>query len=164
MVGLAYLLLAISDAVFKVDFRLWVVALKLMSPLQFQIFLAYLLPFTFFFLVSSTAINGQMRQTNADGSPVPLGRAMLVNAVLLSAGIVIMLLIQYIPLMGGGPLPLAEPLLTIVGIQFVVLLAIVGLISTYFFRKTGRIYVGAFICALFITWYIVAGQAIQFAF
>ncbi|MBZ0283100.1 MAG: alpha/beta fold hydrolase [Anaerolineae bacterium] len=164
VVGLAYLLLAISDALFKVDFRLWVLAVKLMSPLQFQIFLAYLIPFTFFLLVSSAAINGQMRQTNADGSPVPLRRALLVNAALMAVGIVIMLLIQYIPLMGGGPLPLGEPLLTIVGIQFVPLLAIIGLISTYFFRKTGRIYVGAFICALFITWYIVAGQAIQFAF
>jgi len=157
VVGFGYLLLLASDAVFQTDFRLWVLALKPMSFLQFHIFLAYLIPFAFFFLVSATILNGQLRQQ------VSLGRAMLINAALLAGGIVMMLLIQYIPLMGGSPLPLSEPLLTIVAIQFVPLLIIVGLIQTYFFRKTGRIYLGAFVCALFITWYIVAGQAIQFA-
>ncbi|MBI5666996.1 MAG: alpha/beta fold hydrolase [Chloroflexi bacterium] len=161
---LTYLLVAFSDWFFKTDFRLWVLALKPMSRLHFQIFLAYLIPFTLFFLVASLAINGQMRRTNPDGTPVPLGRAMLINVVLMTLGIVILLLIQYLPLMSGRPLPLGEPLLTIVAIQFVPLLAIVALILTYFFRKTGHIYVGAFICGLFVTWYIVAGQAIQFAF
>jgi pimeloyl-ACP methyl ester carboxylesterase len=159
-----YLLLDLSDWLFKTDFRLWVLALKPMNFLQFHIMLAYLIPFAFFFLVSSTVLNGEMREVQADGSPVSTRRAMLVNAALLSLGIIIMLLIQYIPLLGGNPLPLNESLLTIVGIQFVPLLIIVGLISTYFFRKTGHIYLGAFICAMFITWYIVAGQAIQFAF
>lgn len=156
--GIGYLLLAVSDWVFKTDFRLWVLALKPMNFLQFHITLAYLIPFAFFFLVSSVAINGQLRQE------VTLRRAMLTNAALLAGGIFIMLLIQYIPLMGGSPLPLGESLLTIVGIQFVPLLIIVALIETYFFRKTGHIYTGAFVCAIFIAWYIVAGQAIQFAF
>ena len=159
-----YLLLAISDWAFKTDFRLWVVALKPMSFLHFQMFLAYLIPFTFFFLVSGTALNSQLRQARADGSPLPLWRAMLTNAVVLVLGLFVMLLIQYIPLMTGGTMPLAEPLLTIVAYQYVVLLAISALIQTFFFRLTGRVYVGAFICALFITWYIVAGQATQFAF
>ncbi len=161
---LAYLLVAISDWAFKTDFRLWVLALKPMSRLHFQIFLAYLIPFTLFFLVASLAINGQLRQTRPDGTPIGLGRAMLINVRLMMLGIVVLLLIQYLPLMAGSPLPLGEPLLTIVAIQFVPLLTIAALILTYFFRKTGHIYVGAFICGLFITWYIVAGQAIQFAF
>lgn len=161
---LAYLLVAISDWAFKTDFRLWVLALKPMNRLHFQIFLAYLIPFTLFFLVASLAINGQLRRTHPDGTPISLGRAMLINVALMILGIVILLLVQYIPLMSGNPLPLGEPLLTIVAIQFVPLLAIVALILTYFFRKTGHIYVGAFVSAIFITWYIVAGQAIQFAF
>ncbi|MFN8376429.1 MAG: alpha/beta hydrolase, partial [Anaerolineae bacterium] len=158
-----YMLLAISDWMFKIDFRLWVVALKPMNFLQFHIALAYLLPFAFFFLVASTAINSQLRQVNADGTAVPLWRAMLINAALMAGGILVMLIFQYAGLMSGNPLPLGESLLTIVAIQFVPLLAIVAFILTYFFRKTGNIYTGAFICALFITWYIVAGQAIQFA-
>lgn len=159
-----YLLLLLAGAVFKIDFRLWVLALKPMSPLHFQIFLAYLIPFAFFFLVSSTVLNGQLRRLRADGSPMSLGWTMALNGVLLALGIFLMLLLQYIPLMTGSPLPLREPLLTIVAFQFVPLLFIVGLLETYFFHKTGRIYVGAFVCALFVTWYIVAGQAIQYAF
>ncbi len=158
-----YLLLVISDLVFKTDFRFWVVALKLMNALQFRIFLSYLIPFTIYFLIASMVINSQLRQIQADGSPVSLTRAMLINAALMVGGILIMLLIQYAGLMSGNPLPLAEPLLTIIAIQFVPLLIIIAFILTYFFRLTGHIYVGAFICALFVTWYIVAGQAIQVA-
>ncbi len=158
-----YMLLSISDWMFKTDFRLWVVALKPMNFLQFHIFLAYLIPYAIYFLIASLVINSQMRQVKADGSPIGLGRAILTNIVLMIGGIVILLLIQYIPLFAGNPLPLSESLLTIVAIQFVPILAIVAAILTYFFRKTGHIYLGAFICALLITWYIVAGQAIQFA-
>ncbi len=158
-----YMLLSISDWMFKTDFRLWVVALKPMNFLQFHIFLAYLIPFTFYFIIAGVALNSQLRQAKADGSPIGLGRALLTNVILMIAGLVLLLLIQYIPLMAGNPLPLSESLLTIVAIQFVPILAIVALILTYFYRKTGHVYLGAFICALFVTWYIVAGQAIQFA-
>lgn len=154
-----YVLLVLSDTLFETDFRLWVLAFKPMSGFQFQMSLAYLLPFAFFFLISGTALNGQLRRP-----ALTLGRAMLLNAALLSLGIILMLLIQYIPLMFGGVLPLGESLLTIVGIQFVPLLILVGCIQTYFFHKTGRVYTGAFLSALFITIYIVAGQAVQFAF
>lgn len=163
VIALAMVVVATVDWVFETDFRLWVLALKPMNFLQFHIMLAYLIPFAFFFVVSSVVLQGQMRRVNADGSPIGLGRAIVVNAALLALPIVVMLLIQYIPLMSGNVLPLGEPLLTIVGIQFVPLLIIVAAISTYFYRKTGTVWTGAFINALFITWYIVAGQAIQFA-
>lgn len=159
-----HLILSIAEWWLKVDFRFWVLALKPMSFLRFQIFLGYLIPFTFFFLVLSTALHGQLR---VNGS---VGREMVINAVMLALGFVILLLFQYIPFFGGGTLALAawgigggEPLLTIIAIQVVPLMIIIGLISTFFYHKTGKIYVGAFLNALFITWYIVAGQAIHFA-
>ncbi len=156
----AYLLLAVSDLVFKTDFRFWVVAVKLMSSLQFRIFLGYLPFFTLFFLILGVALHGQLRETDS----VPMWREMLGNVGLLVLGFIAMLLIQYIPLMSGSPLPLAQPLLTIVAFQFVPLLTIVGITMTYFFRKTGTVYAGAFISAIFITWVIVAGQATHYAF
>lgn len=160
----AYMLLMLADWIFKIDFRLWVLAFKLMSARHFGIMLAYLPFFGFFFLVLSTALMGQMRRFDAMGTPIPLGRAMLINVVLLVVGFVGLLLIQYVPLLTGGVMPLAEPLLTIVAFQFIPIMAIVALILTYFAHKTGRIYVGAFLCAMLVTWYIVAGQAIHFAF
>ena len=39
-------------SLFKIDFRFWIVALKLMSAKQFLIFLIYLVPFTAFFVVA----------------------------------------------------------------------------------------------------------------
>ncbi len=80
----------------------------------------------------------------------------------MAGGFVLLILVQYIPLLTGGIMPLAEPLLSIVAFQIVPLLTMVALISTFFFKMTGRIYVGAFINALFITWIIVAGQATQY--
>jgi pimeloyl-ACP methyl ester carboxylesterase len=160
----AYLMLLISDALYKTDFRLWVLAIKPMSSLQFQMTLAYLIPFAFYFLVISIVLNGELGQVKPDGSPVSLRRALLVNVVLMIGGIVLLLLLQYIPLMAGSPLPIDESLLTIVAFQFVPLLTIVALVSTYFFRKTGHIYVGAFLNAMLITWIIVAAQATHFAF
>ena len=59
----------------------------------------------------------------------------------------------------GTPLPLGQPLLTIVAIQFVAILTIVTAVSTYFFRKTGQVWTGAFVNALFVTITLVAGTA-----
>lgn len=159
-----YAILSLSDYLFKVDYRFWVVALKQMSPIHLRAFPFYLIPFTFFFLVIGTALHGQMRRTTPEGQPLPLWKAMLINIGLLITGIVALLLIQYISLFARGMLVFNEPLLTIVAIQFVPILAIVALISTYFFRKTGSIYLGAFLNGLFVTWYIVAGQAVHYAF
>ncbi len=157
---IGYLLLALMDFFFKIDFRFWMVGFKLMSPLQFRIFLGYLIPFTIFFLVLATALHGQLRL----GDTVPLWKAMLVNVALLITGFILLMLVQYIPLFSGGTMTFNEPLLTIVAYQFIALLAIVALISTFFFRRTGHIYVGAFLCAILVTWYIVAGQATHYAF
>ena len=136
-----------------------------MSLLQFRIFLGYLLPFVFYFLVLGLGLHIQMRRQAAEAQPMSQRREMLTNVLLMVTGIVVLLLVQYIPLMLGGTLTLpAESLLTIVAIQLVPILAIVTIISTYFYRKTGNIWTGAFLNALFVTWYIVAGQATHFGF
>ena len=158
-----YTLLVISDFAFKTDFRFWVVAVKVPSPLQFRIFLSYLIPFIIYFLVVAMALHGQMRGSGAKSGRPSLARAMFVNVVLMIGGIVLLLLYQYIPLLLGGTLgnP-AEPLWSIIAYQFVALLAIAALVSTYFFYKTGHIYVGAFLNALLITQIIVAGTATHY--
>src|ERR1700682_130003 len=47
-----YAALWLADLAFKIDFRFWIVALKLMSAKQFLIFLIYLVPFTAFFVIA----------------------------------------------------------------------------------------------------------------
>lgn len=152
-----YTLLALCDGLFNTDFRFWVVALKLLSILQFRIFLNYLLPFTLFFVMVGVVLNGQLR---GSGDAPLSGRVVWRNALV--AGIALLLVVQYVPLFCGALLPLGEPLLTIVAHQFVVVLPLIALVSTYFFGRTGLVYPGAFISALFVTWLIVASQATQF--
>ena len=158
LAGLLYALLLASHALFQTDFRFWVVALKPMGELHARIFCRYLVPFAAFFLVTALALHAQLR---------PRGRGLLVetatNVTLLCGGIVALLLVQYVPLLSGEALPFGEPLLTVVAIQFVPLLAVVAVVSTYLFRRTGCIYTGAVFNALFVTGYIVAGQATHVA-
>ncbi len=161
----AYILLALSDFLFKTDFRFYVMAVKLLSPLQARIALVYAIPLLAFFLMSGVLLNGQLRLARKDGRDVSLGTAMLVNVVQMILGFIILLVVQYIPLYAGGTLAnAAEPLFTIVAYQYLPLLTIAALVSTFFFRKTGRVYVGAFLNAMLIAWIIVAGTAIHFPF
>ncbi len=41
------------------------------------------------------------------------------------------------------------------------LIPVLGYISTYFYRRTGKVYVGAFINTFFIAWYLVAANTVQ---
>jgi pimeloyl-ACP methyl ester carboxylesterase len=151
-------LLGAVDYFFKTDFRLWILALKPLSAPQLAIALRYVLPLFGFFLVSAVVLHGQMRLVG----PKPVVRY-LANAMLLAGGFAVFLVIQYVPLLAGGTLfSPDEPLNVIVAIQFLPLLIVVSLVSTWFFEKTGRVWTGAFINAMFVTWYIVAGQATQF--
>ncbi len=158
VLGAGALALGIADYLFKIDFRFWVVALKPMSPLQFRIFLAYALPFIAFFFVTSLAWNGELRPSGGKGLSTYFF-AMFTAA----GGFLVFLLIQYIPLLSGGTLFTAsEPLNVIVAIQFLPLMIVAAINSTWFYEKTGRIWAGAFVNGLFVAWYIVAGQATQF--
>lgn len=158
-VGAAYLLLVISDWLFKSDFRLYVLQLQLLSGSKFATYLAYLIPFTVFFVMLALAMHSGQRWTGRKSS---VRSEMIANAIVLPIGIVVLLAICYIPLLAGGTLAFPnEPLLTIVAYPFIPMLAIVGLLSTYFYHKTGTIYVGAFAAALLVTWNIVGGTATQ---
>ena len=140
-----------------VDFRFWVVGLKAMSAMQAGLFLIYLLPFTAFFLVQSASLHNQVQCY-----PNHPGPAMWCNGLVLSSGFVGLLLLQYTPLLLGGTLFFAsQPLLSIVAFQFVPVLLLAGLMSTYCYHKTGSIYLGALLNGLLVTWYLVAGTATQ---
>src|SRR3954454_4981506 len=51
-VAIGYAALWLADLAFKIDFRFWIVALKLMSAKQALIFLIYLVPVTAFFIIA----------------------------------------------------------------------------------------------------------------
>ena len=71
-VAVGYVALALADLVFKIDFRFWVVALKLMDAKQWLIFLIYLVPFIIFFVVALRALRQNFLQ-----KPIGAGTAYL---------------------------------------------------------------------------------------
>lgn len=162
---IGYAALWLADLVFKIDFRFWIVALKLMSAKQFLIFLIYLVPFTAFFVVALHVLH---RNFSTMGSG--RGALYLTNVLALTLGFIVLLVLQYGTLWLTGKLfnPLPDPgfvpLSTIVAIQFVPLLAICAVVATFTWRRTGSSLPGALICGLFVTWYVVAGTATQAAF
>ncbi len=161
----AYITLAFSDWAFTSDYRLWIFAIKPMTILHFRIFLCYLVPFIIYFMVIGLCLHGQLRRAGAGGGNLKLWQETLINIFLLLAAYIICEAIQYGPLFAGGALAVPDAaLFGIVLFQFFPIFIIVGLLSTYFFRKTGHIYTGAFLSAMLITWLVVAGQATHYAF
>jgi hypothetical protein len=164
-VVVGYAALWLADLAFKIDFRFWIVALKLMSAKQFLMFLIYLIPFTAFFVIALHVLH---RNFSTLGAPRPA--LYLTNILALTLGFIVLLVLQYGTLWLTGKLfnPLPDPgfvpLSTIVAIQFVPLLAICAVVATFTWRRTGSSLPGALICGLFVTWYIVAGTATQAAF
>jgi pimeloyl-ACP methyl ester carboxylesterase len=154
IVGGFVLLLAAVGYLFDTDFRFWVFAMKLPTPTQFRIALVYLVPLTIFFLALELLLHGQLR--TGDRS---FRQTLAHNWVAVVGGFVLLLIVQYVPLLAGTPAPFGQPLLTIVAFQFVALLSIVVGVSTYFFRRTGRVWVGAFVNSLLVTLVLVAGTA-----
>lgn len=156
-----YALLAMSDWLFKTDFRFYVVQLHLMDAAHLRVFLTYLIPFTAFMLTLSLLLHGQLRLT---GRPMTLRRELTINALIGGVGLLVLILVDYLPLLTGHTLWVStQPLLVIVAYQFVPLLAVVAMVSTYLFHKTGTIYAGAFLNGIWITWQITAGTANQYA-
>jgi pimeloyl-ACP methyl ester carboxylesterase len=160
-----YMALWLSDLAFKIDFRFWIVALKLMSAKQFLIFLIYLIPFTAFFVVALHVLHRNFSTVGAGR-----GALYLTNILAMTLGFIVLVGLQYGTLWLSGKLfnpvpdPGFVPLSTIVAIQFVPLLAICAAIATFTWRRTGSSLPGALICGLFVTWYVVAGTATQVAF
>ena len=160
-----YAALWFADLVFKIDFRFWIVALKLMNAKQFLIFLIYLVPITAFFVIALKLLHRNFSTQGAARAAL-----YLTNILALTLGFIVLVGLQYLTLWLTGKFvnPLADPafvpLSTIIAIQFIPLLVIVGIISTFTWRRTGSSLPGALICGLFVTWYVVAGTATQAAF
>jgi len=159
-----YLALVLSAWLFTVDFRFWVFAVKPMSTIHLRSFVSYLIPFILFFIAIGTVLHGQLRPTRRKGNELNLGSEMATNVALLVLGFVGLLLYQYIPLLMGGTLSIrGEILFSILAIQILPILTIAALAYTYFYRKTGHIYAGAFLSALLVTWILVASQVTNIA-
>ena len=116
--------------------------------------LAYLPLWTVFFVVALRGLHGRLAVAGE-------GRwsHYFAGMAAMSLGFAVLLAIQYGALFLTGRLAMAEPLNTIIAIQFVPLMALVGVITVFTWRRTGSHLPGALICALLLAWYVSAGTA-----
>jgi hypothetical protein len=162
LVVLMLYLVALLVATVGVDFRFWVVAMKVMSSTQAGMFVIYLVPFTAFFIVQSASLHAQLQLGWGSPGASQRRRTSWYNGLVLSVGFVGLLVLQYVPLLLGGTLLIdSQPLLSIVAFQFVPVMLLVGMISSHCYHRTGSVYLGACINGLWVTWYLVAGTATQ---
>ena len=86
------------------------------------------------------------------------------HALGLAGGFAVFLAAEYGALFANGLLLNPEqPLNTVIAIQFLPLMATVGVISAFTFKRTNSALPGALICGLVVTWYMVAGTATHWA-
>ena len=158
-VAAGYVALVVADALFKVDFRFWVVGLKPLSPERAAQLPAYLLLWTVFFLLAMRAFCARI-PVRGESWLAALGWAKAAMA----GGFLALVAWQYGVLFRTGLLATpTEPLNVVIAIQFVPLLAFVGVVGAWTYRRTNSYVPGALICALFISWYVTAGTANHWA-
>ena len=117
--------------------------------------LTYLPLWTVFFLIAIRALNLNLA-VRGEGWIMQLGWAKIAMAL----GFMVLVVWEYATLLTTGFLGTPkEPLNTIVAIQFVPLLAVIGVIGAHTYRRTNGYVSGAVICALLISWYVSSGTA-----
>jgi hypothetical protein len=157
-VAVGYLSLVVVDALFKVDFRFWVLGLKPLDGRHALMAIPYFILWAPAMLVSVRAISSNLA-VKGEGYWVQLSLWKIAMAL----GFAVLLIWEYATLFTTGFLGTpSEPLNTIVAIQFVPLLAVIGVIAALTYRRTNSYVPGALICAALLAWYVTGGTATHY--
>lgn len=153
--AVAYGSLALVDHLFKVDYRFWVLGLKPLDATRAMQLPGYLILWSMFFLVAMRAFAASI-PVKGEG----LLAALAWGKIAMALGFAVLVIREYVTLFSTGLLATpTEPLNVIVAIQFVPLLAVIGIIGAWTYRRTNSYVPGALICALLISWYVTSGTA-----
>lgn len=154
--GIGYYVLILLFRWLLVDFSVFEVAFRLLTPERSLIVLRYLVPFIFSYIILGANLHGLMRPKDGSKS---LGREILINILLLAPWFLLWFPLYFGPKYAGGPGFMASGQRIEDWIwAFPPMLTMVAAISTYFYHKTGRVYVGAFLNAILVAWSLVAGN------
>jgi hypothetical protein len=163
--GAAYLAEHTLEASFIVDYRFIFPFASDLTPHRAAMFFLYLPFFLVGFLQTGVFLHGQIRRRPRASVLGTFASWSLWNALALIAPLVILLLVQYVPLLTTGFIPFVGPggmlanfTMTLFHVMGILLLTVP--ISTWFHLRTGTIYVGAVLNALLVTWMLVSSQVI----
>lgn len=167
LAGSLYVYVTASGYAFSLDFRfIW----PLLKPFTWERFLQFLLYLPFyliFFLINGGAkLYGQLRQKELKSPAATQIVWWLKGSLVMIGGLLLVCLVEYIPFLAGiGPGmdilfsstfggPFISFLIVIIP-QFILFFYL----STYAFRKTGRVYVGSILLAILAAWAVTAGSS-----
>jgi hypothetical protein len=159
--GWMYLLVSIFQSAFLIEFRVFWAFDKLFTLERFVQFLMYLPMFIPFFLINGgILLFGQIRQKEAGSSFKTYFTwwSKIMYATLF--GLIIVILVQYLGVtVSNYPyegLPNA-PIMYIQLMSAIPFYALLYFVMIFFFRKTGKIYLGAFFGAIITVWFLAVG-------
>jgi dienelactone hydrolase len=165
LVGVAYLVEWLVEAIFIVDYRFIFPFASDLTPYRALMFLLYF-PFLLLgFLFLSLFLYGQFRQPRKDSWLKTFASWSVSNVLVMIVPLILFLMVQYVPLLTAGIVPFVGPggslasftmnLFHIIGVLILVIP-----ISTWFFQLTGKIYLGAFVNAGLVAWMFTSSQVI----
>jgi len=158
IIASTYLLVAIVYNVFQVDLRMWNEGLRLMTLRRVGYAFQYVIPFMLAYLAIAANLHGLLRPKEGKAS---FGKELLSNILIMSPWYYIWMIwwgpFAYLKTHPAGP-PFAGGFMHHWFFAFVPVMLMWTVISTYFYRKTGKVYVGAFLNAFFVCWVILAEQ------
>ncbi len=161
----AYLIEHTLESIFIVDFRFIFPFASDLTAYRTKLWFTYF-PFLLVgFLLTGVFLHGQLRRPQKSAWLKTFISGSVSNVLVLTLPLVLLLAVQYVPLFSIGMIPLVGPggmliafthnLFHIIGVLIMIIP-----ISTWFYQLTGRIYLGAVLCAALVTWMFVSSQVI----
>ncbi|MHA1489682.1 MAG: alpha/beta hydrolase [Promethearchaeota archaeon] len=151
-----YTVVSVSQSVLDIEFRYNWAVLKMFNGIRLGQFLLYLLPILPFFLINGGIfLFGQIRQKECESSIKTFVIWWIKVVFAMEFGLFVVFLINYIPMLFGTAAIFGNMyivLYMIFAMQVLPQFALIFFVMTYFYRKTGKIYLGAFMATILTTW------------
>jgi len=139
------------------------------NPGRFGMFLLYTIPAFIFFLVNGGLfLFGQMRQKECSSPAKTQLVWWLKNLFAFLFGLAVVWMIQYVPwyFFNAGPgfellgLPQFSAMWPLMLQVYIPEFAVLLFLHTWFYRRTGRVYLGALVVSTMMIWFVAAGSVI----
>lgn len=147
-------------AIFRVDFRIWHFDVKTFDIAVLSPVIIRYLPLFFIFYGVNAFANTTYRVKNLS-EPASIA----INAVANTLGVALYLIYDYVNLMATGSIPAGvHPLAAIIIMPMLGLLPICTVNSRLLYKRTGNIWLGAFVNTMIVTIFTVANTAASWAY
>ena len=155
MILAIYALLAVQYRWTLVDVRIWNTSFRELNLVRVVRVLRYFIPFCAAYIIMSVNLYGTLRPA---GGKLSVGKEMLVNLAIQAPWYFI-----WAFWLGTAGLERSQGLPPFAGSMYAffwvvpLIMAIIAVITTYFNRKTGHIYLGSFLSAWLVCWTLLGG-------